>query len=259
VTSDHDRPHHDAELRARRASSFGAHASAYAEHRPDYPVEAVRWALKPVSSPTQLNVLDLAAGTGKLTGVLMTEGHRVTAVEPDEDMLSELCRRHGNVRALPGSAERIPLPDHAVDAVLVGQAFHWFDQERAMPEIARVLRRGGVLAGLWNERDHAVGWVADFAEITRSSVSSIGAAVDVMPPHPEFGEYEVAEFKYSFPRTAESLVETVRTHSCALVIAEEEREALTERMLDFLRSHPETSHGEFEFPITTHGKRTVRR
>ena len=99
-------------------------------------------------------MLDLAAGTGKLTAVLVAEGHRVTAVEPNEQMLSELVRRVHDVRALPGHAEHIPVPDQTVDAVLVGTAFHWFDQEKALPEIARVLRPGGVVAALWNDAGH---------------------------------------------------------------------------------------------------------
>ena len=147
----------------RHGSSFGTAAAAYAEHRPDYAEAAVRWALQlpggdPAGSPRTgppRRVLDLAAGTGKLTAALAGLGAEVTAVEPDAAMLAEL--RHGlpSVRALPGCAEEIPLPDGSVDAVLAGQAMHWFDLDRAVPEIARVLAPGGVAAcGTWT----TTGW-----------------------------------------------------------------------------------------------------
>jgi SAM-dependent methyltransferase len=203
-------------------------------------------------------VLDLGAGTGKLTGGLVAEGHRVTAVEPSESMLSELVRRHRQVRALPGSAERIPVPTGTVDAVVVGQAFHWFDAERAMPEIARVLRPGGVLAGLWNADDQSVPWVAEFGRVSQSTVSNVGVAGETMPAHPLFHPAETAEFPHAQRRTAETLVATVGTHSHMLVIPPEERARLLDRMLDFLRSRPETAQGEFELPIITYVKRTVR-
>lgn len=122
--------------RLRHASSFGAAATAYAEHRPDYARAAARWALKPAPGR---RVLDLGAGTGKLTATLVTVGAEVTAVEPDPAMLTELRRALPDVRALPGSAEVIPLPDASVDAVLAGNAMHWFDMAVAGPEIARFL------------------------------------------------------------------------------------------------------------------------
>ena len=93
-------------------------------------------------------VLDLGAGTGKLTGTLLTLGAEVVAVEPDPAMLGELRGALPAVRALSGSAETLPLPDESIDAVLAGNALHWFDMDVAGPEIARVLRPGGVLAGL---------------------------------------------------------------------------------------------------------------
>ena len=127
--------------------SFGAAATAYAEHRPDYAQAAVRWALERAPGP---RVLDLGAGTGKLTATLVSLGAEVIAVEPDPAMLTELRRALPAVRALPGSAEAIPLPDASVDAVLAGNAMHWFDMDVAGPEIARVLVPGGILAGLWN-------------------------------------------------------------------------------------------------------------
>jgi SAM-dependent methyltransferase len=205
-------------------------------------------------------VLDLAAGTGKLTGVLCAEGHQVTAVEPDEAMLSELVRLHGGVRALPGTAERIPLPDGTVDAVVAGQAFHWFDYERAMTEIARVLRPGGVVAGLWNGDDLNVGWVAEFGEVSKSPVSAKDfLATHVMPDHPMFTAAEEAEFTHSQRRTAESLVATVNTHSHLLVATPDDQRETTERMLAFLRGRPETATGEFDFPMRTYVKRLVRR
>ena len=114
------------------SSSFGVAASAYAEHRPDYAQDAVRWALEPAAG---VQVLDLGAGTGRLTATLLALGVEVIAVEPDPAMLSGLRRSLPHVRALPGSAAAIPLPDASVDVVLAGNAMHWFNMEVAAPEI----------------------------------------------------------------------------------------------------------------------------
>src|SRR3954451_17341334 len=143
-----------------RARSFGAVAAAYAEHRPGYPAAALDWALAPIGGSGTGTLLDLGAGTGKLTTTLLGRG-TVIAVEPDPAMLAELRRLLPDVDAREGSAESIPLRTGGVDAVLVGQAWHWFDTGRALPELARVLRPGGVLAALWNVDDHEVEWVAE--------------------------------------------------------------------------------------------------
>lgn len=152
--------------RLHHSSSFGAAAAAYAEHRPDYAQAAVCWALEPAPGP---RVLDLGAGTGKLTATLVALGADVVAVEPDPAMLTELRRSLPGVRALPGSAEVMPLPDASVDAVLAGNAMHWFDMAVAGPEIARVLAPGGILAGLWNVMDDRVDWVAGLARVSGSA------------------------------------------------------------------------------------------
>src|SRR5512138_2309603 len=144
------------------SSSFGTAAVAYAEHRPDYARAAARWAVEPAPGP---RVLDLGAGTGKLTGTLVALGADVVAVEPDPAMLAELRRALPAVRARPGTAEAIPLPDASVDAVLAGNALHWFDLAVARPEMARVLAPGGILAGLWNVLDDRVEWVAALATV----------------------------------------------------------------------------------------------
>jgi SAM-dependent methyltransferase len=245
---------------ARRASSFGRRASDYAEHRPDYPVAAVRWALAPVATGGSLRVLDLAAGTGKLTGVLCAEGHEVTAVEPDEAMLSELVRLNRGVRALPGTAERIPLPDGTMDAVVVGQAFHWFDPEPALAEIARVLRPGGVVAALWNGHDDRVPWVAELDKVSRSSVNAADLMVnqDLQRPHPLFREPAEEVFPHSQRRTAELLVATISTTSHVLVAPEPERAELVADVLAYLKSRPETATGEFDVPLLTVARRQVR-
>jgi ubiquinone/menaquinone biosynthesis C-methylase UbiE len=156
----------DHETFAARAVSFGLRADAYDQHRPDYPIEAIRWALAGAHRPVR-QVLDLAAGTGKLTGGLLATGVEVVAVEPDPGMRAEFTRNHPAVELLAGTAEVIPLPDDSVDAVLVGQAFHWFDLDRSLTEMARVLRPGGVVAGVWNHDDETVDWVARLATLTR--------------------------------------------------------------------------------------------
>src|SRR5215217_7960361 len=138
-----------------RATSFGAVATAYDAGRPTFPVDAVVWVL---GAGRGLQVLDLGAGTGKLAAVAAELGHDVIAVDPSAEMLA-VCRRRPGVDAMVGAAESIPLAHASVDAVIVGQAFHWFDHARALPEIARVLRPNGVLGLLWNQYDTVIPWV----------------------------------------------------------------------------------------------------
>jgi SAM-dependent methyltransferase len=262
----------DPEVFARRASSFGAVAAAYAEHRPDYPAAAVAWALEPAlaaeaeagtaaagGAPAVLDVLDLGAGTGILTASLAALGHRVTAVEPDAGMRAELSARLPQVTVLDGNAERIPLPDASVDAVAVGQAFHWFDQDRALPELARVLRPGGVVAALWNTDDDRIGWVAELRRIGAKRVSYVDwPASRTVQPHPAFGELESAGFPHTQPRTVESMVATIGTHSGVQVLEPAERDDLLRRVRELLESRPETSGGSFDLEIITRVQRRVR-
>ena len=255
--------------RLRHGSSFGAAAAAYAEHRPGYAEAAVRWALEPVRDRPPVRVADIGAGTGKLTETLVRLGAVVTAVEPDPKMLAELRRAMPGVRSVPGSAEDLPLPDASVDAVLAGQAMHWFDMDRAIPEIARVLRPGGVLAGLWNVDDDRVGWVAELAAISKrqSSVTlrrwhdGLGRSRQERLAEASgglFGAAEVGEFGHGQVRTADSLQATIGTHSHLLVLDEAERAALLARVHDFLANRPETSHGEFTLPMVTVALRVER-
>jgi SAM-dependent methyltransferase len=129
------------------AVGFARSADAYERGRPAYPDTAVRYVV--AALPPAAVVLDLAAGTGKLTRPLLKAGLDVIAVEPVAEMRAALP---AGARALEGTAEAIPLEDGDVDAVTVGQAFHWFDGDAALAEIARVLRPGGLLALLWNRR-----------------------------------------------------------------------------------------------------------
>jgi ubiquinone/menaquinone biosynthesis C-methylase UbiE len=266
VTTDNEGqgPENDLELRARRASSFGAQALAYADHRPDYPAAAVEWILQSCEHPPK-HVLDLAAGTGKLTGGLFdfrqrfAPDMRVTAVEPDPAMRAELVQRYPDATAVDGTAERIPLGDAAVDAVLVGQAFHWFDTEPALAEIARVLRPGGALGALWNRDDERVPWVAELGKLTTTGASQRWSAQWRIPERAEFDRAEQAMFEHAHRRTAESLTATIGTHSNFLVVPEEERAAVLDRILAYLRSRPEIGRGEFDFPLRTTTIRARRR
>ena len=260
----------DREYQQTHGSSFGTAAAAYAEHRPGYAEAAVRWALEPVGTRKPLRVLDLAAGTGKLTAALVRLGAEVTAVEPDPAMLAEFRRNPifspkptlASVTALAGSAEQIPLPDASVDAILVGQAMHWFDLDQAIPEIARVLTSGGVLAALWNVDDDRIGWVATLAEISKgqSNVTLLrwreragrtrqerlaAAGTDL------FGTPEIGEFEHGQRRTADSLLATIATHSNFLVLDEPDRARLLAQVRDYLHACPETAAGEFVLPMVT--------
>lgn len=244
----------DQEFFARRAS-FGSQAAAYAEERPGYPDAVVAWALEHVVDRVPLRVLDLGAGTGKLTEALLrldVDGAEIVAVEPDAAMLGELRRRLPDVRALSGSAEAIPQPDGSVDAILVGQALHWFDLESALPEMARVLTPGGVLAGIWNMDDDRIPWVHGLKQAARSRVSlREWRPAEIPIGAPYFADLERAQFAHGHRRTAASMTATIATHSHVLTLDEPERAALLKQVADYLDATPETAGGEFDLPIVT--------
>jgi SAM-dependent methyltransferase len=143
--------------RAERARSFGAIAAEYDRVRPSPAPAALDWIV-----PADCEVaVDLAAGTGLFTRPLAERVPRVIAVEPDPQMRAVLAARSPGVEVLAGTGEEIPLPAASADALFVSSAWHWLDRDRALPEIARVLRDGGRLGVLWSSRDRDVEWVRD--------------------------------------------------------------------------------------------------
>jgi SAM-dependent methyltransferase len=182
----------------------------------------------------------------------------VTAVDPDPEMLAELRRRLPDVDAREGSAEAIPLPDGSVDAVLAGQALHWFDLAGALPEILRILRPGGVLAALWNAEDDDVDWVAGYHEVAwHERRMPRGADRPDLPHWPGLGPGERREFPHVQRLTVDGLIATIGTHSWALVGDPAEVEATYDRVRAYLGSRPET-RGEFDLPLVTTVLRAAR-
>jgi ubiquinone/menaquinone biosynthesis C-methylase UbiE len=147
------------------AEAFGAAATDYERARPSYPPEAVAVLTEAIGLGPGITVCDLAAGTGKLTRLLAATGARVIAVEPVEGMRDALEAAVPNIEILDGTAEAIPIDDGVLDGVTVAQAFHWFRFDEALAEIHRVLRPGGTLAILFNERDERVPWVKTWNEV----------------------------------------------------------------------------------------------
>jgi SAM-dependent methyltransferase len=171
------------------AASFGRVADAYDLGRPSYPPAALAWIAAELGLDGRSAVLDLAAGTGKLSAGLVPLVGRVLAVEPVAEMRRVLAVRLPRVEAIAGTAEDIPLPDGAVDAVIVGAAFHWFDAEAALAEIHRVLRPGGGLGLLWNRPEwEGEPWYPDFSELLERS----RAEQDHPPSRYAVGEWRAA-------------------------------------------------------------------
>jgi SAM-dependent methyltransferase len=146
---------------------FSREAAAYARGRPGYPKALIAWLREELRLAPGQSVLDLGAGTGKLTPLLQSTGARVVAVEPVEAMRAELVRHFPDVPAYAGTAQSIPLGDRQSDAVVCAQAFHWFATPDALAEIHRVLRPSGRLGLIWNVRDESVAWVAALTDILK--------------------------------------------------------------------------------------------
>jgi SAM-dependent methyltransferase len=151
-------------------------------------------------------VLDLGAGTGKLTSRLVERGLDVVAVDPIAEMLEMLRVSLPDTPALLGTAEDIPLADNSVDAVLVAQAWHWFNPARAIPEVARVLRPGGRLGLVWNTRDERSGWVRELGRIIGRDGDPMRDHVTLPEPFTDVQRHQVEWTNYLTPQALIDLV-----------------------------------------------------
>ncbi|WFF07523.1 class I SAM-dependent methyltransferase [Micromonospora sp. WMMD1076] len=242
------------------ALSFGAAAAEYDRFRPRYPEAALRWALDGLHDA---QVVDLGAGTGILTrGLLALTGPvaQVVPVEPDPGMRARLADATPGTTALAGSAEAVPLPDRSADAVLVGQAYHWFDRERAHAEVARVLRPGGTFAPVWNIRDERVGWVAELTRIAHLGDN----AGDVTQRYADFGAaftaVEVGEFAHATTLTPDEVVGMLHTRSYWLTAGADERRRVDAELAELFAGHPDLAGRDaVELPYRTMVLRARRR
>jgi SAM-dependent methyltransferase len=222
------------------AGSFGTAADAYERGRPPYPHQALDWLL-PGGEP---KVLDLGAGTGKLSRQIAGRGLDVVAVDPSDGMLAELRRALPGVPAHRGSAEDIPLPDASVDVVLVAQAWHWMDPERALPEITRVLAPGGRLGLLWNVRDERSDWVRRLGAIIGSASTDRSARLGV--------PFETATFAWAHTVYPDVLLDLVASRSRIILMPADERAAVLAQVRQLTATHPALLGREsYELPYVT--------
>ncbi|MFC7535209.1 class I SAM-dependent methyltransferase [Actinoplanes sp. GCM10030250] len=225
------------------ASSFGAAADAYERGRPPYPSEALDWLLP----PGEPRVLDLGAGTGKLTRQVRDRGLDVVAVDPSPGMLTELNRVVPGVPGHLGSAESIPLPDRSVDVVLVAQAWHWVDAARALPEIARVLTPGGRLGLIWNVRDERTDWVSRLGAIVGSAETDRGNRITA-----PFGPPEATTFDWTHRVKPDELLDLVASRSRIILLPADERAAVLAQVRQLMATHPALlGRAEYDLPYIT--------
>ena len=238
--------------RARRAASFSAVADAYERGRPEYPEEAALW----LTGEPPRDVVDLAAGTGKLTRVLVRLGHRVTAVEPLPEMLAQLRDAVPGVHAVEGRAEAMPLPDASADAILAAQAYHWFDQPVALVEIARVLRPGGRLGIVWNLRDESVDWVGRLSEVIDSEGDKERDDADGIAASGLYEPAEEAEWRWEQPLDRARLRDLVLSRSYCATLPADRQEAVLDSV-DRLYDELAGADG-LRLPYVTYGVRATR-
>jgi len=206
------------------STSFGAAAGAYESGRPDYPLAAVEWMLAPARiAGRALRVADVGAGTGKLTRVVVEAGAEAVAIDPDPVMLDALRAAVHGIPTFIGTAERMPLPDGSVDAVVLGQAWHWVDPELGAAEAARVLRPGGVLGLVWNIRDDSVSWVAALTAAMHGSHAEMMLAGDGVRVGPPFGALETRTWEWTRTLDRAALRDMVASRSYIITSSPQDR------------------------------------
>lgn len=228
------------------AASFDRAADTYERARPSYPDAVVDWLL--ASGPR--DVLDLGAGTGKLTRLLAGRVATLHAVDPSPNMLAQLSAAVPEAITAVGTGEAIPLPDHSLDAVFAAQAWHWVDESRAVPEVRRVLRPGGILGLVWNIRDESVPWVAELSAIMHGSVAEEYVANNAVPT--AIGPVEPFTVEWRRPFDRQGVLDLVASRSYVISAPEAERAAILDGVNALLDTHPELAGRDaWELPYRT--------
>jgi SAM-dependent methyltransferase len=202
----------------------------YATHRPGYPSGAVAWLVGSV----RRSVLDLGAGSGSLTHALVTAGHTVVGAEPSRAMLAKLAARGLEVPLVQSAAEALPFAPGSFDVVTVATAFHWFDAAAALPQVAAVLKPGGLLALVWNIRSETDGWAAELGELLRAAQPPdlVGHwatdSVRAVEESTLFGPLEAAEFPFTQTLDRAGLVGLAASRSYVIALSSTRRRRLLE-------------------------------
>ncbi|RBY96374.1 SAM-dependent methyltransferase [Blastococcus sp. TF02-8] len=241
-----------------RARSFGSVAAGYARLRPGYPADAVAFLL----GDRPLDVLDVGAGTGLLSQVVLDQGHRVRAVDPSPEMLAELEARLPAVPTAVGTAESLPVGDASVDAVVAGQAAHWFDPVPAARELRRVLRPTGVVGLVWNTRDDRVPWLAALEELLDDEARGHEADQGVVDRLATELRAEVRLQESGIVQRAapEEVVGGIATRSYVALMDDARRAEFLGGIRQLLAEHPDTrGRQELELPYRTHAYRLTPR
>lgn len=218
------------------ARAYANAGDAYERGRPSYPADAVARLVDELALGPSSTVVDVAAGTGKLTRLLVPCGARVLAVEPVAAMRTALAEAVPGVDVVAGTAEAVPLARASVDTVTVAQAFHWFRAGAALAEMARVLRPGGGLALVWNERDEATPWVATLNQLMRwreQRIPQYGDGIDWAEAVAASGAFtKLAHRRFSNPQelSADDLVARVRSTSYIATWSADDQEALADQV-----------------------------
>ena len=231
---------------------FGRAAHEYVAGRPDYPVDAVAWLIGDAR-----RVLDVGAGTGKLTAAVVALGRETTAVEPDAGMLAARTQEVPTARALQGAAEALPVPASSADAILFGQAWHWVDVPAATAEAARVLVPGGTLGLIWNMRDSNVPWVRLLGAIMHGSEAERAIRAGDIRVDPPFPAPEQRSWRWVRPMTPDQLVAMAASRSYVIALEPAERNDLLREVRALIDTHPDTAgRARIDMPYTTEAFRT---
>lgn len=216
---------------------FETDSDVYERSRPGYPDDAVAHLVDRLGIREGTRLLDLAAGTGKLTRQLLLVGADCVAVEPSPSMREVLCRVVPQAAVVAGVGEAIPLAANSMDAVVVAQAFHWFDAPISLAEIARVLRPGGGLCLAWNERDETDPAMIELARMTRwDRCMPYPAGMDFSPiieASRLFGPVIRTRFPFVQALDREALVDQVASRSYVQVLPDDERAAFLSEVATF--------------------------
>lgn len=258
-------PMMSADVRAVALKGFGGAAAVYARGRPEYPQELLNWLRQKLKIGRGKIAIDLGAGTGKFTKLLLQTEAEVIAVEPVDAMRAELAAGLPGIRAVAGSAHSVTLSDAAADALICAQAFHWFATELALEEIYRVLKPGGELGLVWNVRDDSVDWVAAITEI-------------ITPYEGEAPRYSKGDWRHAFTNRffsdleescfayehigppARVILDRSLSVSFIAALPDDEKSLVRERLNELISTHPAIKGRQIiSFPYVTHAYRCGRK